>query len=277
MTPSGLSEATSSQGNEYNAASASENHESVTGAEKQTIFVDHAYWGEEAFEQAKEIEYEVFRKKQFTPEQTSKGMGEYEDYDFMSTFIVVRDASGEMLGVLREITNDFDSWSEVEEAQRHDPELATSGFKTLDDFDLYDGTVTPEQYKGKDMPAETYAPDAKEHIWRDLAPRDLLEIGTIAIPHGKEHEQRNTIAAIYRQLYKDSERDGRTTLIASVDRPYFVALNRQLDFKQMGPTIEDYMGSPTTPAILDVEESRAYMQARHPILHHLIFEGEAAA
>jgi len=278
MTPSGLSEATWSQGNEQSTTSASENRESTTGAEKQ-IFVDRAYWGEEAFEQAKEIEYEVFRRKNFAKERTTgKGMGEYEDYDFMSTFIVARNAKGEMLGVLREITNDFDSWEEVEEAMSHDPELATSGFKTLDDFDLYDGEVQPEKdNKGRELPPETYVSDAKQHIWHELAPKDILEIGTISIPHDKETGRRGTIAAVYRELYKDAARDGRTTLIASIDRPYFLSLRRQVGFKQMGPTIQDYMGSSTTPAILDIEESWAYVQTHNPIFYHMINEDNEAA
>lgn len=198
--------------------------------------------------EARALEFDVFEKAGFT-EGADGYLEQYAPYEANSIYYVARSAEGDAVGMLRVIYASDDVIG-LEENQ------LSTGFKTLDDFDL-------DPY----WKSET-ARHLSEH------PQQIGEVGTAAVQ--EEWRATNVADALYKEALEQALKDGIRYCIASIDADVLAAYrNRKMfPFVDMGPTNQDYMGSPTTPVFMDLYSLPDYWRKHNPEFYRKILGGD---
>ena len=187
--------------------------------------------------QALQVEYEAFARAGYVGSGRTAGSldDEYTSYRSASRFYVRQEDNGRVVAVLRVIAD------------------SPCGLKTLNDLE-----IDPVRQ------AEIEA----------LRPDRIREVGTAATTHGAQPGA--DFAKVYAAAIIDAQAEGATHSIASIDNRalrYFRSRLAML-WEDIGPSNEDYMGSPTTPVILDFARQSRHYQRTRPDLYRSIFKGE---
>lgn len=197
--------------------------------------------GDSEFETAKQLEFEVFEREGFA--EDAKGtLKQYEPYDPNSIiFEATSPETGERQGVLRTIYAG-------EELDVPGVERST-GFKTLDDFELFDG-----------------AREAMSKLLENGAHK-IVEVGTAA---AEEKFRRTDVSdKLYRAAFLKALEDGKRYCIASIDTELLKKYRdgHMFNFIDIGPTKEKYMGGPTTPVFMDILSLPDYWAKHNPAFY----------
>lgn len=205
------------------------------------ISVERLAPGHPDFDEALAVEFEVFNKMGYSDAQTATGhMKEYSDYDDVSILNVAR-VEGKIVGVLREIQ------------PQEDPPQGSTGFKTLDDLQIYQDVIPP--------------------LINGVINQTIVEAGTAAIlPEYRVHLK--IAPRLYHSLFAANIGD-KTHCIASIDDRVLKGYrrSRSLPFESIGPS-QDYMGSPTTPVALDMRDLSGYLAAQNPDAYEMLIQGK---
>lgn len=174
--------------------------------------------------QAQEVEFKVFSESGYVKSQEELAK-DYEVYDPYTGFALTR-LAGEPAGAVRMIF--------------HNPE---TGFKTTNDAQTGELTIDDEGW---------------EFIAK-LDPDTIMEIGTISIPEELRGELENGLrlnSDLYGAIYAISKARSIDWLIASFDHEYLERFGKIFgaSITRLGPA-KDYMGSPTVPVIINVEDA----------------------
>lgn len=198
--------------------------------------------------EARALEFEVFEKAGFS-EGADGYLEQYGPYDENSIFYVARATDGKAVGMLRVIYAGDDVIG-LEENQ------LSTGFKTLDDFDLY--------------------PHWKSETARHLSehPQEIGEVGTAAVL--EDWRATEVADALYKEALEQGLKDGIRYCIASIDADVLAAYRhrKMFPFVDMGPTDPHYMGSPTTPVFMDIYELPDYWRKHNPEFYRKILGGD---
>jgi hypothetical protein len=201
--------------------------------------------GDSRFAEAEKVEYTVFAERNFTKARPSdQRVIEYDEYHDSSIFnIRVRD--DKIMSVLREI------WH------------SERGFKTLNDFNdklypLYRAQIEQED------------------------PERIVEIGTVAaLKESRQNKQAQDAEHLYSNSFRHSYFDkGIKLWIASIDADLLKVYRRwyEFQFEDIGKTDPDYMGGPTTPVMMDLDQQAKYYHDHRPDdLYHRLIDGQFEA
>lgn len=177
-----------------------------------------------AWQQAEMVEFDVFHQSGYvnTQEELAK---DYERYTPYTGFALTR-LGGEPAGAVRMIF--------------YSPE---AGFKTTNDAAKGELTIDAQG----------------EEMLTRVDPATIMEIGTISIPEelrGKLENGLRLNSDLYGAIYAVAKARSIDWLIASFDHEYLDRFGKIFgaSITRLGPP-KDYMGSPTVPVIINVEDA----------------------
>jgi hypothetical protein len=189
------------------------------------------------FLRAKQLEFEVFQSTGFLEEgdEAAQELLGYSKYEEASIFNAVMNRDGDIVGALREIRS------------------SKAGFKTLEDFRLYD--------------------EAKDLI-STVPSEKILEIGTLAVKPG-ERKAFGIAQRLYGMSLYNSLRNGYEYWIASIDSGLLQIYRDQFKFQfiDIGEP-KEYIGSSTTPVIMKLDEGVEYLRENNIGQYRQIVLGE---
>lgn len=184
----------------------------------------------EVWKQAAQNEADVFIKSGYI-DSADELAEEYAPY-LPKTFMLGVEVDGKVAGSIRFID--------------YDPK---SGFKTMSDIE-----------KGR-----LIVDEAGQKLLAETDPAKMVEIGTIAVDKAYQASSSNNdfklVGEFYGSIYNIGTKRDVPFVLASFDAQYFNRFVKLMGpgVKQLGPAV-DYMGSPTIPALLDVNEAYASLK-----------------
>jgi hypothetical protein len=230
------------------AATITGEHQEGYSGERQHIkpSIERVQMGDPGFDEAKKIEFEVFERAGFAEDAIGE-LKQYRPYDPNSIIYLARSPeTNQPIGNLRVIYANEENVLDIPGVE------STTGFKTLDDFQLFPAVQ-----------------DGMERIL-EVASDKIVEVGTAATD--EKWRTADVSDALYKASILGALEDGKRYCIASIDNDLLKRYRdrHMFNFVDMGPSVEKYMGGPTTPVFMDIHSLPDYWEQYNPDLYRKI-------